>query len=259
MVLKKGKILVVDDDVGVCEAIATALRFDYDVTCAYTGSAGMDAICSAYFDLVFLDYGLPDTIGTDMLRLIKRFFPSTTVVLVTGQGSEEVAIKALQGGARDYIKKPIKLGELLARVESLFAIRRGGMERRFNEFVQSVEGAPPGDPEEPSRARSILRAMRHIGSNLQTALVLEDVARVAGMSKFHFCRRFKAVMGCSFREFLGRARITRAKELLRNREYTIAEIAKQVGFRDPTHFSRIFREFEHVLPSEYRRELFSSK
>lgn len=252
------RILVIDDDVGVCEAITAALNRRCEVSCVHTGSAGIDAICSGPFDLVFLDYALPDFRGTDLLKLIKRFFPSMTVVLITGQGSEDVAIEALQGGARDYLRKPINLGELLARVDSLFAIRRGGQERRSNEYVQLLEGALPGAPEEPSRARSIARAVRYIRSNLKTPLSLEAVARVAGMSKFHFCRRFKAVMGCPFREFLARTRVARAKELLRDREYKVEDVAREVGFRDPAHFSRVFREVEHLLPSEYRRLLVAS-
>ena len=249
------RILVIDDDVGVCDAIATALQRHYEVSCAHSGSAGLDAICRAPFDLVFLDHALPDLRGTDLLKLIKRFFPSTTVVLITGQGSEEVAMAALQGGAKDYLRKPIKLGTLLAKVESLVAIRRSGLERRSDEYVQRLEGVPPGAPEEPALARSIARAVRHIEAHLHTPLSLAAVARVAGMSKFHFCRRFKSVMNCPFREFLARTRVTRAKELLRDRDAKVEDVAWAVGFRDPSHFSRVFRELEHLLPSEYRRRL----
>ena len=148
----KERILVVDDDACVCEAIATVLDRHYEVSCAHTGSAAIDVICRERFDLVLLDHALPDLRGTDLLKLIKRFFPFTTVVLITGHGSEDVAIEALQGGARDYLRKPIEMGALLARVESLFAMRRNGHERRFNEYVQWMEGALPGAPEEPTRA-----------------------------------------------------------------------------------------------------------
>ena len=254
----KERILVVDDDAGVCEAIATVLDRHYEVACAHTGSEAIDVICREPFDLVLLDHALPDLRGTDLLKLIKRFFPFTTIVLITGHGSEDVAIEALQGGARDYLRKPIKMGALLGRVESLFAMRRNGQERRFNGYVQLLEGALPGAPEEPTRARSIMRAVRYIESNLKTPLSLEAVARVAGMSKFHFCRRFRVVMGCPFREFLARTRVARAKELLRDQEYKIGDVALEVGFRDPAHFSRIFREVEHSLPSEYRRFLTAS-
>ena len=75
------------------------------------------------------------------------------------------------------------------------------------------------------------------------------------MSRFHFCRRFPVVMGCSFREFIVRTRITRAKEMLRDQDATIEGVAKKVGFRGPAHFSRIFRRVERLLPSEYRRRL----
>ncbi len=64
---------------------------------------------------------------------------------------------------------------------------------------------------------------------------------------------FKTVTGLSFWEFLARRRIARVKELLRDSGRTIKDIADEVGFRDITHFSRVLRKIERLLPSEFRR------
>ncbi|MBI4737044.1 MAG: response regulator [candidate division NC10 bacterium] len=102
-----GTILVVDDDAGVREALAAALAPRYAVQTVATASAALDAVSAHPFDLILLDHRLPDLAGTALLQIIKRFFPSTLVILMTGFGSEEVAIEALRGGARDYLRKPI--------------------------------------------------------------------------------------------------------------------------------------------------------
>ncbi len=246
-------ILVVDDDSAIGEAMASALGRQYQVRLAYTGAEAIDAISETTFDLIFLDYRLPDLLGTDLLKLIKRFFPATLVVLITGQGSEEVAVAALQAGARDYLRKPFSLPELEARVASLLALRREGRERRQDPYLHFPEPAPGRPDPDADRSRSVFRAIQFVEAHLDARLTLETVARIAGMSKFHFCRRFKAVTGLSFQAFLTQKRIARAKELLRGDGVRIGNVARAVGFGDLTHFGRVFRKLEHVLPSEFRK------
>jgi AraC family transcriptional regulator len=89
--------------------------------------------------------------------------------------------------------------------------------------------------------------------HLDSVLSLADVARAAGMSKYHFCRRFKASTGLHFREYLARRRITRAKQLLQDSNRTVTDVFREVGFKDMTHFGRVFKKIEGRLPSEYRR------
>lgn len=85
------------------------------------------------------------------------------------------------------------------------------------------------------------------------AIVVDAVAQAAGMSKDQFCQRFKTVTGLTFREYLARRRIARAKELLKNQGRTITDVFRDVGFKDMTHFGRIFKKLEGQLPSECRR------
>jgi YesN/AraC family two-component response regulator len=250
-----GSILVVDDDPAVGEAIVAVLGARYRVRCALTGLEAINAICEAVFDLVLLDHQLPDLPGTEILKLVKRFFPSTSVVLITGQGSEDVAAAALRGGARDYLRKPFTLHDLVARVDSLFAVRRNGRERRHDTYTPLIERSSDSGLPDPDtdRSRSILRAVQHIDTHLETPLSLETVAGIAGMSKFHFCRRFKCVTGTTFRAYVIQKRVARAKDLLGDERRSVTAVAREVGFHDLTHFSRAFRRQEGVLPSVYRR------
>jgi YesN/AraC family two-component response regulator len=251
-----GSVLVVDDDLSVNVAVTLALQSRYEVSSARTGSEAAELICRQHFDLILLDHLLPDCAGTELLGLVKRFFPSISVILMTGHGSEEVAMAALRNGARDYLQKPISLSDLLARVDAIFQVRQAGGERRREAYGRLVHPAFEGPAEQDEDAtRSLLRAIHYIDANFAEPLTLDQVARIAGMSKFHFCRKFGAFTGCSFREFLMRRRITRAKELLGDRARSIGEIGHAVGFLDQAHFTRVFRRFENALPSKFRQLL----
>jgi len=253
-----GRILVVEDDRALAEAIEACLGALYAVRWVGTGAAAIAALCEAAFELILLDHRLPDLLGADLLTLIKRFFPATTVLLMTAHGSEAVAIEALRGGAREYLRKPFSLPELVTRVDALFALRKQGGERR--QHGDPAGTAPPANNDVPDpdtdRSRGVLRALRHLDTHMEEPLPLEAVAHVAGMSRFHFCRQFKKTTGLSFRTFLARQRVARAKDLLRDGTRPIGQVARELGFRDLTHFGRVFRKIAGILPSEYRREVF---
>ena len=202
-------------------------------------------------DLVLLDNVLPDMPGLAILAIIKRYLPSLPVVLITGYGSEEISVQAFRGGARDYVKKPIHLGELLTRIDNILHARRRAGEVGV---ASAWTGATTlrADPETIVDT-TLRRALTFIEGNLHTHLSLERVAREAGMSKFHFCRSFKAIVGISFREFLARRRIERASILLRDQKRSVTEVYLEVGFKDLSHFGRVFRKITGQPPSRFRR------
>ncbi len=121
--MASASIFVIDDDAGVREALEAALSSQYQVQTAATATAALETLASHRFDLVLLDYQLPDLLGTSVLQTIKRSFPSTLVIMMTGFGTEDVAIQAFRGGASDYLRKPIDFRDLMARIEALLTIR----------------------------------------------------------------------------------------------------------------------------------------
>ena len=239
-----GRILIVDDDPSVVEALSTALDPFYEVLAAQSGSAALEAIVQQKPDLVLLDYLLPDVSGLALLRNIKQLAPSLFVILMTAFGSEDVSVESFRSGARDYLKKPFGLPDLLARIERLLAARHGSAQPR-DPILLSTRSALPGPG---PRAASLQRALAFIEAALDTPLTLDQVSREAGMSKFHFCRTFKAHTGLTFREYLARRRITRAAELLRDQKRSVTEVCLEVGFKDMTHFGRVLRKLTRQPP-----------
>jgi YesN/AraC family two-component response regulator len=246
-----GSILVVDDDPAILEAVTTALIPRHKVLTAENGVKALELVGREALDLVLLDYLLPDKSGLALLREMRRISPSLPIILMTGFGSEDVAVESFRGGVRDYLKKPFSIPELVARVESILDASRPGMYPASLVVPQTGPVSPSADLPLPNRG--LQRAVAYVETRLHTHVSLDQVAREAGMSKFHFCRVFKSELGLTFREFLARRRIARAVELLRDPDRSLTDIYIEVGFKDMSHFSRVFRKLVGQSPSRFRR------
>jgi AraC family transcriptional regulator len=104
-----------------------------------------------------------------------------------------------------------------------------------------------------STTRRYSRVRSYIDDNLGEAISLEELARVAGVSRFHFARQFRACTGESPMGYLLRTRVERAKTLLRASHARVVDISAELGFADQSHFTRTFRRMVGMPPSAYAR------
>ncbi|MBB4904655.1 response regulator transcription factor [Actinophytocola algeriensis] len=111
------KVLVVEDDDGVADAVVGALGAHGHLTERLT--RGEDALTRHHdADLVLLDLGLPDVDGLEVLRKLRRV-ATTPVIVLTARGDERSVVRGLHLGADDYLVKPVRLAELLARIHAV--------------------------------------------------------------------------------------------------------------------------------------------
>ena len=96
------------------------------------------------------------------------------------------------------------------------------------------------------------RVRDYIEHNLGEAISLEDLARVAGVSRFHFARQFRACTGESPMGYLLRTRVERGKTLLRDSRARIADVSAELGFADQSHFTRTFWRVVGMPPTAYK-------
>jgi len=117
------RVLIVDDDEAHAEAVADSLerpvadRARYECTVANTGARGAALIESDTFDIVITDLRMTDVDGLAILRKTKEELPDAEVILLTGHGSINSAVTAMQHGAYTYLTKPLDIHELRAAVE----------------------------------------------------------------------------------------------------------------------------------------------
>ncbi len=114
----RAEILIIDDEAPIRRLLEITLQSnDYNVTEAATAKEGIIMAASHPPDLIILDLGLPDTNGHEVLQQLREWF-TNPVLILSVQKSEEDIIKALDNGANDYLVKPFRTGELLARIRS---------------------------------------------------------------------------------------------------------------------------------------------
>jgi pilus assembly protein CpaE len=114
-------ILVVDDDQPLQRLVGLFLsRAGYRVLTASTGETGIEQVRTEKPDLVLMDVMLPGINGVQATKLIRRLPEgrSIPIIFLSAQGDMETKVKGLRGGGDDYITKPVKMGELLARIEA---------------------------------------------------------------------------------------------------------------------------------------------
>jgi len=124
--MNKAEILIIDDEAQMRKLLEITLESnDYKITQSATAKEGMIMAANHPPDLVLLDLGLPDADGHDVLRQLREWF-TNPIIILSVQSSEDDIIKALDNGANDYLVKPFRTGELLARIRS--ALRNSAVE-----------------------------------------------------------------------------------------------------------------------------------
>ena len=172
-------ILLVDDETSVIQVIGDFLtECGHCVIPAGDGAEALNTLeARGDIALIVSDIRMPRMDGIEFLRAVRVRFPGTPVILITGHGDEGVAVSALQEGAYDYLKKPVKLGEFLACVEGVE--ERNRLEAQTLKDYQSllrngqVSGSAwewPGTQSETNATIEDLRALEALWDTLRDHL-----------------------------------------------------------------------------------------
>jgi len=134
------KVLIIEDDANVVEAVSLCLQLrwpEVTLSIAAEGTKGIEILESSSFDAVILDINLPDVNGFEVLKRI-RSFSNVPVIILTVRGNEDDQARGLEMGADDYIVKPFKPRDVIARVNAV--IRRSRVSEVTVEQSSLVRG-----------------------------------------------------------------------------------------------------------------------
>ncbi|MCH7687128.1 MAG: sigma-54-dependent Fis family transcriptional regulator, partial [Planctomycetes bacterium] len=166
------QVLIVDDDEAHAQAVAESLqRVGADCTVAGSGTRGATLIESENFDVIVTDLRMEDVDGLAILRKAKQELPEAEVILLTGHGSINSAVTAMQHGAYTYLTKPLDINELRTAVEKASTrvrlIRRNAeLNRRLDEKFgfEGVVGTSP-------QMQKIIDILKQIAPTNSTVLI----------------------------------------------------------------------------------------
>jgi two-component system OmpR family response regulator len=125
------KLLLIEDDQHIVQALKTALAINYKLACAYDGITGLSMVAANTYDLIILDVMLPDIGGAEVCKRLRANGHNGPILILSGEAKIMTKITLLDIGADDYLTKPFSLGELKARLRVLIrrthlpAIRQG--------------------------------------------------------------------------------------------------------------------------------------
>ena len=254
---KKRQILIVEDDPEITSFLKVLLSELYSVVVVSEGRAAIERMESPEnnTDVVVLDYRLPDMSGLEVLRKIKRMKPHVPVIFITAYGDEEIAVKAFRCGVRDYLKKPFNYNDFLHSLKACLALslldKRGprrvltdDVDRITSDFINGINNA--------ATKYNLQKAVIYINNNYMTRITRDKVAKEACSSRNHFSREFKKIFGCTYKDYINKLRIEKARELLKTSGISITEAAFSVGYPDLTNFERVFKKIVGCTPREFK-------
>ncbi len=251
-------VLIVDDEELSRIAIRKLLARLYPdlsvVGEAENGRIAVEMAATLAPDIVLMDIKIPAINGLDAASLVLRAAPDTAVIIVSAYDNFSFAQRALNMGIAGYLLKPIR--------EEEFAAVFGAALERLRSRGPSSNSAEPKEGDASGQATAerattaeLLRARIEaaIAACPLPELGLESVAQRLGMSPQHLSRVFKLVFGLKFVDHMAAKKIEAAKAILREEELTVEELGRRIGWTDPGHLSRVFRERTGLTPKVYAR------
>ncbi|EKD27212.1 MAG: AraC family two component transcriptional regulator [uncultured bacterium] len=232
------KILLVDDDAGFMDEFSEVL-YEYETIKAFNGDQALNILKKPNeIDLVILDFKMPGQNGNEVLKKIKNSDPKLPVIMLTGYSTKDVAIEALKNRADYYIEKP----NLIPQVKDIIPI-----------LLNKKDGVDY--THQSSLNNKIERVMTFAMRNGNKKITLNDAAKLVFLSPKYLSRIFKQKTGSGFNEYSLKIRMNKAKDLLDNTEFTIDQIAHDIGYENVESFIRMFKKINGITTTEYRNAL----
>ena len=247
----KPLVLIVEDNFDLRNFLVQTLRTEYRTLGAEDGKEGL-AMAKKYSpELIISDVMMPVMDGIELCSRLKKDIQTShiPVILLTAQNMIENWIEGLETGADDYIPKPFNLQVLQAKMNNLIESRRK-LKRMFSrgENVEPLELASNAVDEE-----FLAKAYRILEKNyLEPEFSASQFASEMFVSRSLLYKKIKAITDLNITDFINSFKLKKAVELIQENKLPIADIAFGVGFNDPKYFSRIFRKFYGMSPSEFQ-------
>ncbi|VGO16452.1 Alkaline phosphatase synthesis transcriptional regulatory protein PhoP [Pontiella desulfatans] len=246
------QVLVVEDNPDLRMVLETELEDDYEILTASNGREGLELALLHLPDLVIADIMMPVMSGIELCSALKgnELTNHIPVVMLTARDKESEQVEGLEVGANDYITKPFSIPILKMRVNNLLESRRNFRERMMRQWRDGgLRETSPAPFEDPLVNRAVELILQHIDDS---AFGVEELAQTMNLNSRTLQRKLKVLTDQTPREFIRSIRMREAHLLLRTGELSISEVAFQVGYREPTHFSRSFKQVFGISPSQLR-------
>lgn len=245
--------LIVEDSRDIADYLQICLEGYYQLVFASNGQDGIDKACENIPDIIVSDVMMPEKNGYELCEVLKEDIRTShiPIILLTAKSDVESRIVGLKQGADDYLGKPFNEEELLIRMQNLLEIRRKLQVRYQNIYDQPL---PKAKVTTPNIEDEFILEIKEIFEERMNDLKfdLESLCQELNLSRSNLYRKINALTGRSPAIYLRSLRLQKARQLLRSTDLSVKQIAYDVGFSDPSYFSRSYTEEFGESPSSTR-------
>ena len=244
------KVVIADDEPFVREGLKSLIDWEkIGVRLVGDFENGKDLIDNLPVllpDIVITDIQMPSVSGLQIAKYISENYKNVIVILLTAYSKFQYAKEAIEYGVKHYVVKNDLLDELPLILEKIVS---------ENAESENQSDLNNNDANIENCAYVIQDIEKYIEENLDKKLSLTDIAESIHMNKSYISRMFKEKAGENLFDYINKRKIEKAKQLIKNNELRMYEVALNVGMEDTAYFSRVFKKYEGISPSEYQKEL----
>lgn len=248
-------VLVVEDDEEVRAYLEKELSGNFRILTAPNGQVALDRVEEEDVSLVLSDVMMPQMNGFELCRALKTNLASShiPVVLLTALSDERQRMYGLSGGADGYIQKPFRVDYVKLQLIRLLEERRKLREQVVRKLQENSLWLP--EPEKIENIDDVF--LRKFIARIEEVYAdsdynVEKLSDTLGLSRGHLHRKIKELTGTTPVDFLRNYRLGKAAELLRQKNFTISEVAYRTGFTSPAYFSKCFKTAYGATPTEFQ-------
>ncbi len=248
-------VLIIEDNLDVASYILGCLDKRFRIQMAFDGVSGFEKANQVVPDIIISDVMMPYVDGFELCQRLKvnELTNHIPIILLTARADIESKLIGLQNGADEYLIKPFEKRELIARVENLIRLRRMMQEKYSKNLAGDVKGwykAEIDVEEDP-----FIMKIREIELlNLSDPdFGIAQLCRKLGVSRSQLYRKVNQILGTPVGEFRSQIKFQKAKDLLESTDFSISDIAQEVGFRSLSSFSYAFKSHFGYSPSDIRK------
>lgn len=245
---EKPSLLIIEDNPDVVEYLAACLEDQYQLLIARDGKQGIETALEQVPDLIISDVMMPEKDGFEVCDALKQDLRTShiPIVLLTAKADHASRIQGLKKGADAYLAKPFNQEELFVRLEMLLKIRKA-LQARYG-----GEESPQPSAEFRLEDEFLRKVHDIIESNMSQSYDMPTLCEKLGMGRTNLHRKFKALTGTSSSRYIRRFRLQKARQLLEESDLHIGQVAYEVGFSDPSYFTKSFTSEFGKSPREFR-------
>ena len=245
-------VLIIEDNEDVAHYLNTTLKSKYKILHAKNGIVGVEMALETIPDVVISDVMMPGKDGFQVCQELKtnELTEHIPIIMLTAKATDIDRVVGLSRGADAYLSKPFNEAELFTRLDQLIALRQKLLSKIDSGEVGKILKKRLEDPE----TKFLQKAIKIIHNNMaEHSFGSALLAHKLQVSESQVYRKLKAITGKSTALFIRSIRLIKGKEMMQSSDKTISEISYEVGFNDPSWFSRAFKEEFGFSPREMRK------